>query len=397
MSKLTDDSLGQLDDLLSLPKQIWLLGAGISKEAGVPLMAPLTQRIATRLDGQHRQDYEEILGRLTEEANVEDLLTRIGNLIALAEDSRHAEAPFGDERRDLEYLRELHAVIREELRWVIRWGYRKGGEDEEEQVGSPDNPVITVRNHQKFVRALFDHRRAGLEQRPPVALFTTNYDTLLEDALALCRVPMADGFSGGATAFWRPEAREDEFLEPFKSRGELEAKLYKLHGSIDWFSSKEDVVVRKREGVNYPSTRGSRLLVYPQATKFESTRQAPFSGLFQSFRRALNDPQEGVMGVCGYGFGDRHINAEIESALQRSANQVTLLCFVSETPSLPSVIEKWLSNTTVWQERLLVVTDQGFYHGTPDNKFPGSATWGLWTFEGLTRFLAHGPEVVTDV
>ena len=32
-----------------------------------------------------------------------------------------------------------------------------------------------------------------------------NYDTVLEDALALERVPFSDGLDGGVTGWWNPE------------------------------------------------------------------------------------------------------------------------------------------------------------------------------------------------
>ncbi len=41
-----------LDDLLSIPRQVWLLGAGISRDAGVPLMYDLTKRVEFLLSSQ---------------------------------------------------------------------------------------------------------------------------------------------------------------------------------------------------------------------------------------------------------------------------------------------------------------------------------------------------------
>jgi hypothetical protein len=45
MSAVDDGYLQQLDEFLSRPNQMWLLGAGVSYDAGIPLMYPLTSRV----------------------------------------------------------------------------------------------------------------------------------------------------------------------------------------------------------------------------------------------------------------------------------------------------------------------------------------------------------------
>lgn len=404
MTAIPDSVISQLDDFLSLPKQIWLLGAGISKEAGVPLMSTLTDRVEERLDGATSDDFAAIRQRLRDDANIEHILSRIGNLIGLAEHSQDRTAPFGDESRRIDRLHRLHAAIQDELRKVVQWGYIENGEDGEAVVGTEDEPVIKVDDHYRFVQSLFDNRRAGLEQRPPVAVFTTNYDTLLEDAFALNEVKAVDGFSGGTMAFWNPTSQEYGFLQPFRKVSNIDAKLYKLHGSIDWRYSQESTVIRRRPGAAYPDSQEDRLLVYPQATKYRTTQQEPFSHLFRAFRRALNDSGKGVMCVCGYGFGDRHINSEIHSSLSRPSNSLTLIACAKESESgedgeysLPNTLRNWLTSDESWTDRLIVVSDRGFYHKSLENQLGTDASWDLWNFQGLTDFLSMGPEVVEDV
>jgi hypothetical protein len=41
MKTADNDSLKQLDELLAVSKQSWLFGAGVSVNAGIPLMGPL--------------------------------------------------------------------------------------------------------------------------------------------------------------------------------------------------------------------------------------------------------------------------------------------------------------------------------------------------------------------
>src|SRR3546814_19123053 len=88
---------------------------------------------------------------------------------------------------------------------------------------------------------LSEKRQAGvLEPRSPIHFFTTNYDTLLEDALALGCYRYWDGFTGGAVAF-----REQQFGRAAPSDG-LRAKVMKLHGAIEWILDRKSVVSGKR-------------------------------------------------------------------------------------------------------------------------------------------------------
>lgn len=206
-------------------------------------------------------------------------------------------------------------------------------------------------------------------------------------------------------AYWRPDVPDHSFLDPLESSKVFSAKLYKLHGSIDWYATDRDVVVRRREGVQYPPEDKRRLLVYPQSTKYLTTQVEPFFHLFQAFRSALSSTSEGILGVCGYGFGDRHINREISRAFQQSSNQLTLIAFVREVdtdepgddgPHLPGPLSDWLCGPSSWNERVIVVTNRGIYHGSLSNKLEdlGEEELDLWTFKGLTDFLLTGPHAL---
>jgi hypothetical protein len=92
--------------------------------------------------------------------------------------------------------------------------------------------------------------------------------------------------------------------------------VIKLHGSIDWHLGEDDRVWRVRDGDLYPK-KISRVLIYPQSTKYLATQRDPFAAQFDLFRRALGAREENVLATCGYSFGDEHINQEIELALQR--------------------------------------------------------------------------------
>lgn len=392
----------QIDDLLNLPQQSWLLGAGVSRAASVPLMIPLTDRVHEMLDGPQKADFKAVRESLAENSHVEHVLSQIGDLIALASRTKSATAQVGAAERGLAELNVLHAKIQECIRDTIRWGYEPAYGGAKERVGSKANPIVTVDAHSAFIRALFHVRRANLERRPPVALFTTNYDTLVEDALALERVRASDGFVGGAMAFWEPGYRRSPFTRPFAVDDEYQARVYKLHGSVDWYMSAEDVVVRRREGAGYPPDDPARLLIYPQSTKYRATQKDPFASIFGAYRAALNDENSGLLAVCGYSFSDEHVNEEIAAALRRRGSQLTVLAFVRQPDDkklpdgdgLPSELRKWLSAADSWKERVVVAGSRGVYHGSLENILPAPEDhphkW--WSFDGVTALLREGPE-----
>ena len=164
--------------------------------------------------------------------------------------------------------------------------------------------------------------------------------------------------------------------------------MIKLHGSIDWYLGDDERVLRVRDGDLYPST-SSRVLIYPQAIKYLATQRDPFAAQFDLFRRTLGSGAENVLAICGYSFGDEHINKEIELALQHPGNKTTILAF---SQYLNPVLELW--RELPWAKRLYVITGEGLYVGNEGPSFPpaNGEKWDWWKYEGVTRILNSGAE-----
>lgn len=387
METNSDDSLKQLDDLLAASNQSWLFGAGISLDAGIPLMWPLTERVFARAEVDGEENDKKVLDyikeQLAENAHIEHVLSQLADHRAIAERSKDQKVVLDDITLDLTGIENLHQRI---VGWVadtVRWGYRPERDGNPEEIGSRDNPIVTVASHSAFVSALFNRSQAGVaERRRAVRLFTTNYDTLIEDALALEGFSYWDGFSGGAVAYRHHRYGDDEPEERYR------AHVIKLHGSIDWHLGEDDRVWRVRDGDLYPK-RASRVLIYPQSTKYLATQRDPFAAQFDLFRRAMGARDENVLITCGYSFGDEHINQEIEIALQRPENKTTLLAFSSQ---LTPVLEKWRKSN--WGNRLYVIAEDGIYVGEhgPHAPPPAGEMRDWWTFAGATKILSSGTE-----
>ncbi|RLA47839.1 MAG: SIR2 family protein [Gammaproteobacteria bacterium] len=381
------DSLKQLDELLAASNQSWLFGAGISVDAGVPLMWPLTERVLTLAEdmgeANDRAILEFIKNELPDSSHIEHFLSQLGDYRAIADRSKVNEADFGGITFELAEVDKLHQRI---LAWIaetIRWGYIPAKNGNPEVIGSRESPIVDVIHHESFVSSLFNRNQAGVaERRRAARLFTTNYDTLMEDALALGGFSYWDGFSGGGVAFRSHRYGDDE---PEDRR---RAHLIKLHGSIDWHLGEDDRVWRVRDGDRYPK-KTSRVLIYPQSTKYLATQRDPFAAQFDLFRRGLASREENILATCGYSFGDEHINQEIEMALQRPENKTTLLAFSSESNM---TLEGWRKAS--WGKRVYVIAEDGIHVGAsgPVATPPAGSKHDWWTFAGVTRILNNGAE-----
>ncbi len=383
----------QLDKHLSSKNLYWLFGAGISKNANIPLMAALTNHVFKKVadDGNplFGSMLRELKDELPEDAHIEHILSHLGDFATLAERSKYKKVKVGSISRELSELRDLHTELLKCISETIRWGYIEGDGGGSELVGTRDQPIVQVDTHADFISAVFNRSQAGVEERRgAVKFFTINYDTLLEDALALNCITYWDGFSGGAVAFRNHNYRDDEPDSGFR------AHVIKLHGSIDWYQSTDDRIWRIRDGDRYPERtsrdprRSSHVLIYPQATKYLATQRDPFASQFDLFRRSLNSNSENVLAICGYSFGDEHINQEIELALQQSKNKTTILAFSS---SINNVLQKWQS--LKWSKRLYIVSKSGLYVGSGLFYPPETGKeLDCWTFGGATKLLNNGAE-----
>ncbi len=389
MDHVTKDLLAQLDSLLAASNQSWLFGAGISFEAGIPLMWPLTQRVFERAENDGDSNDIEILrivkNQLPDNSHIEHILSQLGDHRAIAERSKNKKVKFDNIALSVDDLDALHQRI---LTWIaetIRWGYKPAKSDEapeEEKIGTQKDRIVIIDNHLAFVSALFNRSQAGIaERRRAVRLFTTNYDTLIEDALALGSFSYWDGFSGGAVAY-----RSHRYGDEEPNLG-CRAHVIKLHGSIDWHLGEDDRVWRVRDGDLYPK-QVSRVLIYPQSTKYLATQRDPFAAQFDLFRRSLGAREENVLVTCGYSFGDEHINQEMELALQRPENKTTILAFASK---LNRTLERWRAYP--WGKRLYIIAENGLYVGMDGpHASPTAGTRDWWTFAGVTKMLNSGAE-----
>lgn len=388
--KSFSEGVEELIKIAELSRQQWLLGAGASVMSGIPLMYPLTKRVRACLAGLDAEIFDRIISDLPIDAHVEHVLSHLGDLIAIAERSKKKTVNLAGKDSALAELEDAYKAVIKTIATTVRHGYCAADATTAEKIGTLSDPLVEVDAHRKFIRQLF-RSRANLETRSRVGFVTTNYDTLIEDALAMERRVAIDGFSGGAIAFWDGMAIDPQHKEAARCH-----RILKLHGSVDWFRDETAGLVRARYGTRYLADLSSTL-IYPQATKYVETQKDPFARIFDCFRRSLSSPEDHLLAIVGYSFGDNHINNEIESALSSKGNKTTLVAFSKELPitggaigtELCPVLRDWLASP-LFGSRVYVATDKGLHNGGDKATPAGGANLNWWTFSGLTKFLEDG-------
>lgn len=362
------DAVVKLEELLTQSGRTFLIGAGCSKCAGLPLTSELTAEAlsSNELDDTTKAVLTAIrdLFNGAADANIEDYLSELIDLLAIA-DRRSSR---GATQKDVT----LGGVAYSEAQ------LRTAADQIKRGIARVIEKKVLIDTHQSFVRAVHRPLRPGKPTSgQTVDYLVLNYDTVLEDALALERVPFADGLDGGVTGWWNPQTFD---------RDGLAARVFKLHGSINWCEFPDDPLPRRvGASLQIAAANERRILIWPASTKYREAQLDPYAQLAERARRVLR-PSRGsqcVLIICGYGFSDDHINLELDRALRESGGQLTIVVFTSDNePS--GRLATWYTDAAV-MEQVLVFANRGFFHGTQSAPTTTDLLW--WKFENITRLL----------
>lgn len=152
----------------------------------------------------------------------------------------------------------------------------------------------------------------GIPRSNAAEVFTSNYDLLMEQAFEARKVPYFDGFVGSHRTFFDLASMEQDKLP---SRW---ARLWKVHGSVNWWRSASGDVERR-----HAAEAGDRQMIYPSHLKYDQSRRLPYLAMLDRLKAFLANGQA-VLITCGYSFADQHLN---EAILQGLSGNPTAVCF----------------------------------------------------------------------
>jgi hypothetical protein len=303
--------------LISDKKKIgFLFGAGTSlalKEGAsiksrVPAISKLTEDIVSALsiikegqENKYKAALEGIKSELTEEKyNIEHILS---NVIQKKEIIGEGT------------LNGLNKSEFEELEKLIKKTIK-----EKVSVHQYKDEIVENLVHSDFAEWI-----GRADRKYPIEIFTTNYDFLLELGLEHKNIPYYDGFVGGFEPFFDALSVENPNFSPHCT------KLWKIHGSLGWtFDKQKEKVLRKSPDDDRD------ILVYPSILKYSEAKKFPYISLTDRLGNFLKQ-DDTVLFVCGYSFGDAHINEVLLSALKTNT---TAHVFVLNYDEYKETVEK---------------------------------------------------------
>lgn len=167
--------------------------------------------------------------------------------------------------------------------------------------------------HELLVRAL--NRRDSKKPRPEI--YTTNYDMCVEHACGETDTLVLDGFGLGGQKHYSPATLDMDITERMPGEREMRPhpsvlRLYKLHGSVNWFET--DGRIRRGD----PNEKGGTpVMIYPRGQKYRDAFRQPFLEMMARFQSGLRRRSVGLI-VIGFGFNDDHLSEPIWMALRHN-------------------------------------------------------------------------------
>lgn len=209
---------------------------------------------------------------------------------------------------------------------------------------------------------------------PRVKIFTTNYDSLFEQASNKGGFIVIDGFSFSHPRRFAGGFFDIDVVNRDKTRIKQEEsfvskvfQLYKLHGSLNWVKEADGSIAQKEE-TNEP------LIIYPANDKYESSYEQPYFEMMARFQQALRK-ENTLLIVVGFGFQDKHIkNAIVEAVDQNASFQLLIVNYNANESINPIGLEEFFVDVTKMRVKSNVtITFDSFANFA--TKYPSNSTY----------------------
>jgi NAD-dependent SIR2 family protein deacetylase len=221
-------------------------------------------------------------------------------------------------------------------------------------------------------KTFLDKITARKSSDPRVQLFTTNYDTLFEQAANEGGFVIIDGFSFTHPREFSGRYFDFDIVHREKTRIKQEEsfvskvfQLYKLHGSLNWERDSDSKIIQK-EKTDEP------LIIYPASEKYESSYEQPYFEMMSRFQQALRK-EETLLIVIGFGFQDKHIqNVIIEAVAQNPGFHLVIVNYNGNESIETTHLEQFFDRVDKMEVKrkvtILFDTFREFTKNYPENK-----------------------------
>ncbi|HBF30461.1 SIR2 family protein [Rhizobium sp.] len=208
-----------------------------------------------------------------------------------------------------------------------------------------------------------------------ISIVTTNYDRVAEYSVDLAGYMHETGFSPGLI-----RSRQQSAFVPFLGNQEIRrVRIWKVHGSLDWFSDKEDVPICLPLTPTVPEGF-SPLIVTPGTSKYERTHDEPFRSAIRGADAAIGGAN--AILCVGYGFRDRHIQPKIIERC-RGGNVPIIVLARTLTPEAHEFLNK--SGGRSWLAMQMHEGNTRVF--SPEHPDGADLDGDTWSFDGFNRLV----------
>lgn len=208
-----------------------------------------------------------------------------------------------------------------------------------------------------------------------ISIVTTNYDRVAEYSVDLAGYMHETGFSPGLI-----RSRQQNAFVPFLGTQEIRrVRIWKVHGSLDWFSDGSDVPICLPLTPTVPEGF-SPLIVTPGTSKYERTHDEPFRSAIQGADAAIAGAN--AILCVGYGFRDRHIQPKIIERC-RGSNVPIVVLARTLTPEAHDFLKKSGGRSWLAMER----HDENTRVFSPEHPDGVDLDGDAWSFDGFNRLV----------
>lgn len=222
--------------------------------------------------------------------------------------------------------------------------------------------------------------RAFIRSTTALDVFSLNYDTVVETFCRRLNVPLADGFDRSGK--WTPRL----FNQQFEG-----VRLWKLHGSTTWTldpfrrlrrTLSPKTFARRIEAGHAAPVTAETALIWPATPKFIDRS---LEILQEAFRKRLTECR--ILVVVGYSFADLHIRQTVQQALK--SNSVLRILLVCGSRHNAERLRRLLAATPRTLRRIRIITPGYFGTALKSGRLKSEVV------RATRRFRSHRPRVLS--
>jgi hypothetical protein len=292
--------------LINADSIIFLLGAGASKEAGIPISTMMIDNVERLLESDDEwKPYKKLYYCLKSsilhgygingdyDKNILNIETLVNTMEELTKSIEHPIYPFvGSWIPRLSELtnNNFEMIERLQKRIIAKLSAWMKFEQNEK-----------IEYFKGFLRFQNDWKNI-------VRIFTLNYDLCIENSCAAGKINRG---IDDITHQWSWKNFENE------EKSDYNIILYKIHGSIDWSIEKYGLVKERKNDIKEGA------LIF--GTSYKLQYLDPFLYLIYEFRKRTLDPKTTTIICIGYSFGDEHINGIIGQSIVDNPKRIIIV------------------------------------------------------------------------